>query len=93
MIEYKTGKNRIYALAENGREVGEIVFEQKDHTTFAILHTDVAEDMGGKGIAKTLVQKAVELAQSKDQKIIPVCSFAKALFEENADYKKVEAEG
>ena len=52
-------------------------------------HTEVSEKLGGKGIGKQLVHKAVEMAREQHIKIIPPCPFAKRIFDKTEDYKDV----
>ena len=68
MIEYKNGENRIYAVTDAGTEVGEIEFVPTGESMFIISHTEVAEDMGGLGIGKVLVEKAVRRQGMKTKK-------------------------
>ena len=51
MIKYKDGDNRIYAVTEDGTEVGQIEFVPTGESMFIISHTEVAEDMGGLGLS------------------------------------------
>lgn len=91
MIEYKNGENRIYAIANGDTQIGEIDFVPTGESMFIISHTEVAEDMGGQGIGKVLVSKAVQKARDEDKKIIPLCPFARAEFDKNPEYREVEA--
>ena len=52
-------------------------------------HTGVSEKLGGKGIGKQLVHKAVEMARENQIKILPLCPFAKKVFDKTEDYKDV----
>ncbi|WP_199678190.1 MULTISPECIES: GNAT family N-acetyltransferase [Eubacterium] len=91
MIEYKNGENRIYAVTDAGIEVGEIEFVPTGESMFIISHTEVAEDMGGLGIGKVLVEKAVRKARDENKKIIPLCPFARAEFDKHPEYRELEA--
>ena len=91
MIKYKDGDNRIYAVTEDGTEVGQIEFVPTGESMIIISHTEVAEDMGGLGIGKVLVEKAVQKARDEDKKIIPLCPFARAEFDKHPEYRELEA--
>ena len=73
-MEYITGKNRIYAL-ENGVEVGEITFPERDGV-FVINHTYVDDRLRGQGIASELVRRAVEEIERRGGMLEATCSYA-----------------
>jgi len=52
-------------------------------------HTEVNEGNNGKGYGKMMVAKAVEFAREKNIKIIPLCPFAKKVFDKTPEYKDV----
>ncbi|WP_369821460.1 GNAT family N-acetyltransferase [Listeria sp. ILCC804] len=91
VMEFKNGENRIYALDDNGEEVGEITFTDAGETMFIIDHTGVDDKMRGQGIASQLVAHAVEKARRENKKVIPLCPFAKAEFARKKEYQEVEA--
>ena len=59
--------------------------------TMIIDHTEVSEEFGGKGLAKQLVFAGAEFARENGKKVIPLCTYAKATFEKNADIQDVLA--
>ena len=59
-----------------------------DNNKWYITHTIVNELFGGMGIAKKLVQIIVEEARRNNIKIIPICSYAKKMLE-NEEYKDI----
>ena len=52
-------------------------------------HTEVNPEYNGKGFGKKMVAKAVEFAREKDIKIIPLCPFAKKVFDKNSEFRDV----
>ena len=54
-------------------------------------HTDVDDRLRGKGAGKTLVQAAVEWARRENVKLMPLCPFARSVFEKTPDYSDVLA--
>ena len=52
-------------------------------------HTEVNEGNNGKGYGKMMVAKAVEFAREKNIKIIPLCPFAKKVFDKTPEYNDV----
>ena len=78
-IIYQKEQQRSLALSD-GQEIGECDYEVRDGK-WAIVHTIVSPAFGGRGIAKNLVNKLVDEARKEGIKIIPICSYAKKLFE------------
>lgn len=70
-------------------EVGKIVLSPSD-TMYIIETTLVYDEFQGQGIGRKLVQQAVDLAIETNKKIIPLCPYAKKLFDETPEYQKVE---
>lgn len=52
-------------------------------------HTEVNPGNNGKGYGKMMVEKAVEFAREKNIKIIPLCNFAKSVFDKTPTFKDV----
>jgi uncharacterized protein len=50
-------------------------------------HTEVYPGNDGKGFGKMMVSKAVEFARTKNLKIIPLCPFAKSVFDKTPKFK------
>ena len=73
-MEYITEKNRIYVV-ENGEEVGEVTFPERDDV-YVINHTYVDDRYRGQGIASELVRRAVEEIERRGGKCKATCSYA-----------------
>ena len=56
---------------------------------FIIDHTEVSPDFNGKGVGKKLVIAAVEYARANNLKIIPLCPFAKSVFDKVEEIRDV----
>jgi predicted GNAT family acetyltransferase len=54
-----------------------------------ITHTEVSDVLKGKGAGKQLVAKSVQFAREKDIKIVPLCSFARRVFDTVKEYSDV----
>lgn len=66
-----------------------ITFKQVDNNEIDIDHTGVADELGGQGLGKQLVEAAVNYARENNLKIIASCPFAKDVLEKNDDYQDV----
>ena len=52
-------------------------------------HTEVNPRNEGKGFGKKMVTKAVEFAREKGIKILPLCPFAKSVFDKTPEFRDV----
>jgi predicted GNAT family acetyltransferase len=86
--EDNTKKGR-FVIYENDIFAGEMTYTWAGKTKFIIDHTDVGEAFGGKGYGKQLVLKAVEYAREQGLKILPLCPYAKRVFDRNEDIRDV----
>jgi predicted GNAT family acetyltransferase len=64
------GKKGVFFIEENGEVVAEMTYVWSGEDKIIIDHTEVSEKLGGKGIGKQLVHKAVEMAREKHIKIL-----------------------
>ena len=87
--EEDNGKKGVFFIEENGEVVAEMTYVWSGEDKIIIDHTEVSEKLGGKGIGKQLVHRAVEMAREKQIKILPLCHFAKKVFDKTEDYKDV----
>ena len=54
-----------------------------------IEHTEVDDSLAGKGVGKQLVSTAVDFARTNNIKIIPLCPFAKSVFDRVKEWQDV----
>jgi predicted GNAT family acetyltransferase len=68
----------------------EIVYARSGQN-LVIEHTEVDEELRGKNFGYDLVGRVVEYARENDLKVVPVCRFAKAVFDKKEEYSDVLA--
>lgn len=73
----------------DGQKAGLMTYSWAGEDRIIIDHTEVEPAYNGKGIGKEMVYKAVEFAREKNLKIIPLCPFAKAMFQKNEEIRDV----
>lgn len=91
IIQENTEKNGVFRAVENGVEAGEMTYVWAGDKKIIIDHTGVQEAFNGQGVGKKLVLASVAFARQNDLKILPLCPFAKATFQRNADIQDVLA--
>ncbi|HAI84584.1 MAG TPA: GNAT family N-acetyltransferase [Chitinophagaceae bacterium] len=83
------GKKGRWLAYDGNKEVGLMDFVYAGTDKFIIEHTEVYEGNEGKGYGKALVQAAVDFAREKHLKIMPLCPYAKAVFDKTPAYADV----
>lgn len=83
------GKKGEFAAMENDVQAGLMTYTWAGSDKFIIDHTEVNPDFSGQGVGKKMVMAAVEFAREKDLKIIPLCPFAKSVFDKVAEIRDV----
>ena len=82
-------KRGYFEAVEDGKEAGKMTYTWAGDTKFIIDHTEVSPDFNGKGVGKKLVMAAVEYARANNLKIIPLCPFAKSVFDKVEEIRDV----
>ena len=67
----------------------EMVFYMKDDNTMVVEHTEVKENMRGRGVARLLLDVVVDVARDRRLKIIPVCAYTKSVFDKEPAIRDV----
>lgn len=82
-------KKGYFEATEDGKEAGKTTYTWAGDSKFIIDHTEVSPDFNGKGVGKKLVLAAVEYARTNNVKIIPLCPFAKSVFDKVEEIRDV----
>ena len=69
-----------------GEEVlAEMTYSMTEDSLMIIEHTDVSDELSGKNVGYLLVNKAVDYAREHHIKILPLCTFAKSVFDRKGE--------
>ena len=82
-------KNGYFFIEVNGNIEAKLTFVFAGEGKFIIDHTEVNDGNNGKGYGKKMLMKAVEYARENNYKIIPLCPFAKSVFDKTTDIQDV----
>lgn len=89
-IKHKTDVHKgAFYIEENGRLLAEMTYVWAGSNKIIIDHTQVSDELKGQGAGKQLVNKAVEMAREKGIKILPLCPFAKSVFDKIKEFNDV----
>jgi len=84
-----SGNKGAFIIEESGKRLAEMTFSKAGDTRIIIDHTEVSDVLRGKGAGKQLVSAAVDYARKNNIKIIPLCPFAKSVFDKVKEFQDV----
>lgn len=82
-------KNGVFYIDVAGKNEAMMTFVFAGDDKIIIDHTEVNPGNEGKGFGKKMVVQAIEFAREKGIKIIPLCPFAKSVFDKNPEFRDV----
>jgi uncharacterized protein len=82
------GAKGAFYIEENNKRMAEMTYVWSGNKLI-IDHTDVDASLKGMNIGKQLFDKVIALARAKQVKILPLCPFAKSIFNKNSEYHDV----
>lgn len=85
----QTGTKGSFFYKENGNRLAEMTYSMAGEKLMIIDHTEVSDVLRGKGAGKQLVEAAVQYARNNALKILPLCPFAKSVFDKTVAYHDV----
>lgn len=84
----KEGHGKFF-IEQDGTVIAKMTYSVPQAGQMVIRHTEVKEELRGQDLGHALVVEAVAYARQHNIKIVPVCRFAKAVFEREPDYSDV----
>lgn len=83
------GKKGAFYVEQDGERLAEMTYTWAGEGMFIIDHTEVSEKLKGMGVGKQLVNAAVTFARKLKIKILPLCPFAKSVFDKTPEFADV----
>ena len=84
----ETGHRGVFFLERSGRRVAELTYSLSAGKAL-VDHTFVEPALRGGTIAPSLVEAAVRWARAENRKIVPLCSYVRAVFSRTRAYDDV----
>jgi uncharacterized protein len=85
----QSGSKGAFYIEENSVRLAEMTFSKAGDKLIIIDHTDVSDGLRGTGAGKQLVEAAVSYARTHSKKILPLCPFAKSVFDRTPEFRDV----
>jgi hypothetical protein len=82
-------KKGYFYVSIDGKSEAKMTFIFAGNDKIIIDHTEVRPGNNGKGFGRKMVEKAIEFAREKNIKIIPLCPFAKSVFDKTPEFRDV----
>jgi predicted GNAT family acetyltransferase len=70
-----------FVLRIDGERFGFLEFTRPDVGVMRIEYVEVSPDLRGTGLGKQLVEKAVAFAKDANLRVVPICSYARAVIQ------------
>lgn len=86
---FNTDNKGMFKAVEDDKEAGSMLYTWAGPDQFIINHTNVDPEFGGRGVGKELLLKLVDYARANHIKVIPLCPFAKKMFEKDESIRDV----
>jgi len=83
------GSKGAFIIKEGDQRLAEMTYSKAGDSLIIIDHTDVSDVLRGKGAGKQLVTAAVNYARENNLKILPLCPFAKSVFDKTPAFNDV----
>lgn len=88
---FDDGKKGHFKAVENGVQAGIMTYVWAGEDKFIIDHTIGNPDFKGQNVGMKMLDKAVAHARTNNLKIIPLCPFAKKMFDKKEEIRDVLA--
>ena len=89
-IQMDEGETGGRVFIEQGRELlAEMTYSKAGASLLIIDHTDVSESLKGQGIGRLLLDVIVAMTRRQGKKIIPLCPYAKSVFDKDPSIRDV----
>jgi hypothetical protein len=89
VLHKEVDKKGAFYIEANGKKLAEMTYVWAGKDRIIIDHTEVDATLKGTGAGKSMVYAAVDFAREKGIKIIPLCPFAKSVFDKTSELKDV----
>ncbi len=83
------GSKGSVTASDGTSKAGEMTFSIAGEELIIIDHTEVDKNFRGKNVGQDIVLHMVDYARQNSIKIIPLCPFAKSVFQKQADIRDV----
>jgi uncharacterized protein len=84
------GHRGAFIIERDGKRLAELTYTVAGSRVI-LDHTSVDDSLRGQGAGRQLVEKAVAWARAENRKLMPLCAYAKSVFDRTPEYRDVLA--
>lgn len=84
-----TSSKGFFKVIEDGEELASLNYTCPSADRMMITYVGVEPSLRGKGLGKEMVLAAVNYARKHKMRVLPICSFAKKVFQQTPSIKDV----
>jgi uncharacterized protein len=89
-IQHQIGESKgAFFVEKEGNRAAEMTYSKAGDQLLIIDHTEVSDTLRGTGAGKQMVMAAVSFARENHKKILPLCPFAKSVFDKTPEIRDV----
>jgi len=89
MIEHEqTGHRGAFFVEEEGKRLAQLTYTVAG-TKIILDHTEIDDSLRGTGTGRKLVAAAVDWAREEDVRLMPLCPFARSVFDKTPGFADV----
>jgi predicted GNAT family acetyltransferase len=85
----RSGHRGAFVIDRDGKRLAKMTYTLAGDKKIIIDHTEVDDALRGTGAGRRLVESAVLWARAEGKTILPLCPFAKSVFERTPEYADV----
>lgn len=85
ILQKQNGSKGSFYVQPGDEVLAEMTYSMTGDSLMIIDHTEVSDELRGKNVGYQLVKTAADYARQHHIKIIPLCPFAKSVFDRKAD--------
>ncbi len=85
----ETGHKGMFYVGESLQPDAAMTFTKAGDQLIIIDHTEVGESLRGQGVGRQLLDEAVKMAREQGKKIMPLCPYAKSVFQKDESIRDV----
>jgi predicted GNAT family acetyltransferase len=89
ILQQEQGVKGMWYVGEASNPKAEMVYRKDAKDNIIIEHTEVSDELRGKNVGFQLVHTAVEYARVHNVEILPLCPFAKSVFDKKPEFDDV----
>ena len=89
VLHVDDGHRGAFAFDIDGKRLAKMTYSVAADQMIIIDHTEVDDALRGTGAGKKLLMALVEWARAGNRKVIPLCPFAKSVFEKTPEIRDV----